>query len=120
MGFDGKIGSIEPGRKADIILVDTERLMTPYVSPALDLQDLIVLRAKGADVDTVIINGEVVMENRKFLKVDKEKIYERLRQWKEPTAEENELVNKFLAEMRKFYKGWRLKEAVYRYNFFNS
>ncbi len=120
LGFDSKVGSIEPGKKADIILVDTERLTEPYVNPKLAVQDLIVLRTKGAYVDTVIINGEVVMENRKFLKVDKQKVYDALQQWKPPTAEEEKLVEELVAHTRRFYKGWRLKEVVYRYNFFSN
>jgi 5-methylthioadenosine/S-adenosylhomocysteine deaminase len=64
----GKItGSIEKGKKADIIIIDTDKL---HLTPMYDPYSHIVYSARGSDVDTVVINGRIVMKNRKLLTVN--------------------------------------------------
>lgn len=69
-----EIGSIKVGKKADVILVDIDK---SYLIPCLDVYSLLVYGVTGRDVDTVIINGKIVMENRKVLTVNEEEIKER-------------------------------------------
>jgi len=62
--LDDKIGSIEIGKRADIVLVDTDSLnQTPFY----DVYSSLVYSTKAADVDTVIIDGRIVMRNRRLL-----------------------------------------------------
>jgi 5-methylthioadenosine/S-adenosylhomocysteine deaminase len=61
LGLEKYIGSLEVGKKADIILVD---LSKPHLRPLHDICATLVYSARGSDVDTVIVNGEVLMENR--------------------------------------------------------
>lgn len=68
------VGMLKPGMKADLILVDLRR---PHLCPRHDLVAHLVYAAQSADVDTVIINGEVVMENRKVLTIDEEEVMRR-------------------------------------------
>ena len=86
------IGKLEPGRAADIVLVNLHTMTTPYLSPNIHLADAFVYRAKAADVDTVIIDGEVVMEQRHHLRLNKEEIVEQLREAaaQPPTAADRE------------------------------
>ena len=58
-----KIGSIKEGKKADIIIIDMEN---PVIMPINDIFSAIVYNVKGTDVDTSIINGKIVMENKKI------------------------------------------------------
>ena len=58
-----KIGSIKEGKKADIIIIDMEN---PVIMPINDIFSAIVYNVKGTDVDTSIINGKMVMENKKI------------------------------------------------------
>lgn len=72
IGLGDKIGSLEPGKYADVILIDLE---TPALSPMLlspirNIVPNLVYSANGSEVNTVIINGKVVMENRRMLTVD--------------------------------------------------
>ena len=67
LGLQCEIGSIEKGKRADIILVD---LMKPDIVPCHYPVSSIVYSAGGADVDTVIIDGQLVMENRVIKTVD--------------------------------------------------
>lgn len=64
-------GMIKPGMKADLILVDFRR---PHLYPRHDLYAHLVYAAHSADVDTVIINGEIVMEGREVLTLDEKEI----------------------------------------------
>ena len=59
LGLDKKIGSIEEGKKADIILIDIHGTLT---APVNDLIAELVYNIKGSNVKTTIINGKIVME----------------------------------------------------------
>jgi 5-methylthioadenosine/S-adenosylhomocysteine deaminase len=74
LGLEESIGSLEVGKKADIILVNLEE---PHLTPIHDPYANIVYSASGSDVDTVIINGEVVMENREVKTLDEAEILEK-------------------------------------------
>ena len=64
-------GSLDPGKKADIITID---LFKPHLTPMYNEYSHLVYAAGGADVDTVIINGQLVMKNRRLLTIDERKI----------------------------------------------
>ncbi|TVY10007.1 5'-deoxyadenosine deaminase [Paenibacillus cremeus] len=70
LGMEEEIGSIEPGKKADVILLDLNDFHT-YPAHETDLYSRIVYSATRGDVETVIINGTIVMEDRMHLTVDK-------------------------------------------------
>lgn len=61
-----KLGRIEAGYKADIILLNINQ---PHLQPCYS-QDFLTYNATGADVDTAIINGEIVLKNRQFTSLD--------------------------------------------------
>jgi adenine deaminase len=86
------IGKLTPGRAADLVLVNLQTMTSPYLSPAINMADAFVCRAKGTDVDTVIIDGEVVMEHRQHLRVDKDEVVAQLREVavRPPTARDRE------------------------------
>ncbi len=70
LGLPG-VGKIRKGMKADVIMVNFHR---PHLYPKHDLIAHLVYSAQSADVDTVIINGEVVMEGRRVLTLDEEEV----------------------------------------------
>ncbi|MEE9474392.1 MAG: amidohydrolase family protein [Candidatus Hydrothermarchaeaceae archaeon] len=71
LGMENEIGSIEVGKRADIILVNLKRAnLTPLTNPVSH----IVYAAKGSDVDTVIVDGKVLMENRQLRTLDLEEV----------------------------------------------
>ncbi len=78
LGLDDEIGTIEVGKKADIILIDTAAAnMTPDSS---SLSSNVVYSANGSNVDTTICNGKILMENKKLTTLDEEEIYAKARQ----------------------------------------
>ena len=66
-GLDGQVGSLEAGKKADIIAVD---LTSPFVAPALNIPSTIVFSCKSRDVRHVILEGRLVVEDGEFLAGD--------------------------------------------------
>ncbi len=75
LGLEKKIGSIEVGKRADIISVDLrESNLQPTGGEGTVLSNL-VYSAKGNDVCDVICNGEILVKDRKLLTVDEERVY---------------------------------------------
>jgi len=66
LGMGHLVGSLEVGKKADIILIGLNK---PHLTPLYNAYSHMVYAAGGADVDTVVINGKVVMENRRLLTI---------------------------------------------------
>ena len=74
MGAEKKIGSIETGKRADIILIDLKR---PHLVPLIGMTvQRLVYEASGTDVDTVIVNGKIRMLQSKILGIDERSILE--------------------------------------------
>lgn len=73
LGLGDKIGSLEVGKKADIVLVDMKK---PHLVPLHNVVSHLVYSAVGGDVDTVIVDGKVLMQGRKVLTLDEDKVLE--------------------------------------------
>ena len=67
LGEQDALGTLEAGKRADVIVV---RLDEPHVTPRTDLISTLVYATQATDVDTVIIDGELVMRDRKLLTID--------------------------------------------------
>lgn len=65
------VGSLEPGKKADLIIFD---LKQPHWTPLFNPIANLVYAAQSADIKTVIINGEIVMKDREVLTIDEERV----------------------------------------------
>jgi 5-methylthioadenosine/S-adenosylhomocysteine deaminase len=71
LGFENEIGTLEEGKRADIIVVDLD---APHLQPLYDPYSTLVYSASGADVKDVIVNGRMLMKNRIFVTLDPEEI----------------------------------------------
>jgi 5-methylthioadenosine/S-adenosylhomocysteine deaminase len=67
LGLEKEIGSLEEGKKADIVLVDLKK---PHISPVHRAVSALVYCAAGSDVDTVIVDGKILMRGRQLLAVN--------------------------------------------------
>jgi 5-methylthioadenosine/S-adenosylhomocysteine deaminase len=74
LGAGGLIGSIEPGKKADCIVLD---LNQPHLTPLYHPASHLVYAARGSDVIHSVINGRLVMHNRRLLTLDEPAILAR-------------------------------------------
>jgi 5-methylthioadenosine/S-adenosylhomocysteine deaminase len=75
LGMEKITGSLEIGKKADIIIIGLNK---PHLTPLYNAYSHLVYAANGADVDTVIINGRVVMENRRLLTIDENTVMQKV------------------------------------------
>ncbi len=67
VGLGNQIGSLEPGKKADIVLIKLNQL---HSLPSFDVYTLLVYSIGRDDVDTVLINGKIIMRDQKFVTDD--------------------------------------------------
>jgi len=71
LGLEKEIGSIEVGKKADVVLIS---LRNPHLVPAFNPISHLVYAAAGSDVDTVIIDGQIIMKCRTVQTLDEERV----------------------------------------------
>ena len=77
LGLQDITGSLEIGKKADVIVVDTHK---PHLTPMYNAVSHLVYAASGNDVTHSVINGKLVMEDRKLLTLDLDEIIARSRE----------------------------------------
>ena len=77
LGLQDITGSLEVGKKADVIVIDTHK---PHLTPMYNATSHLVYAARGSDVRHSIINGQPVMEDRKLLTLDLDEIIARARE----------------------------------------
>lgn len=63
MGKAQQIGKLAPGYRADVILVKCDRITWPWIAPEANPLHVMLMRAKATDVDTVLVNGNVVLKS---------------------------------------------------------
>ncbi len=71
LGMQNKIGSIEKGKYADLTIIDLNKA---HLTPLYNIYSHIVYSMNASDVETVIINGKVIMENNKIITIDEQKV----------------------------------------------
>ena len=70
--LEDKIGSIDIGKSADIIVLNLNNVLT---QPINNVFAEIVYNAKGTDVETTLVNGKILMENKNISKIDEKEIF---------------------------------------------
>ena len=85
LGLEKELGSLSPGNKADIILLD---IHAPHYYPHTDWVSHMVYSGYSSDVHSVWVNGKKLMDNRKLLTIDLDKVY----------AEVDKIYNRVMGE----------------------
>ncbi len=80
-----QVGSLEKGKRADLILIDIDQ---PHIQPVHDPLSAVVWAGNGSDVKTVIIDGKIVMEDRLIMTLDEQMILKEVRQRKNKYLEQ--------------------------------
>jgi 5-methylthioadenosine/S-adenosylhomocysteine deaminase len=78
--LERQIGSLEAGKKADLIVVDTT---APHATPIYNVYSAIVYSLKSSDVKTTVVGGKVVMEDRHMITLDEPAILSKAAQYKQ-------------------------------------
>ncbi len=86
LGLGDKIGSIEKGKLADIIIMNIKK---PHLTPIYDIYSHIVYAATASDIETVFINGIIVINNRSLVTADEEEILNKAKNWAEKIIQFN-------------------------------
>jgi len=110
-GFADSIGTLAPGKAADLVLVRWRQIAYPYLEPSTPVVDAVVHRAKTGGVDTVLVAGEPILRNGDFTRVDKaevlEALAEALRAPLQPAeARRRELSPAVFPHVKRSYDGW--------------
>jgi len=74
LGIDDEVGSLEIGKRADVIVVDFKK---PHLLPVGRWLPKLIYSARGSDVTHTIVDGKVLMESGKVISLDEEKVLER-------------------------------------------
>ncbi len=77
LGLESEIGSLEKGKRADMIVVD---LKSPHLCPVYHPFSTVVYSAKGSDVRDVMVNGKMLMKDRLFTTLDAQEILGRVKE----------------------------------------
>jgi cytosine/adenosine deaminase-related metal-dependent hydrolase len=77
LGLAHEIGSLEVGKKADLVVIDLDRLHT---TPSFNPVSTLVYAATGGEVDTVVVDGKIVVHERQLLTMDEEEVKSQARE----------------------------------------
>ena len=97
LGIDEEVGSLEAGKRADVIIVD---MLNPYITPTKDPLTSIVLYGTPGDIDTVIVDGKILKQNGALTTIDTRKA---LLKAQERT---DEIIERFFEDQPEQRKNW--------------
>ena len=114
--LDDHIGSLEPGKRADIVMLNWDRVSYPYLDAELDPLDVLVARARGRDVRTVLIDGRVLYDNGTYPTLNEPAITMRLQEALQGGPSADILARRRTAHdldpyIREYYRDWDLPEG---------
>lgn len=80
LGLGDKIGSLRPGKKADLVIADLNK---PHLSPIYDIFSHIVYCMRPSDIETVMVNGKVIIEDGKSHTIDEKATLSKAKSWRD-------------------------------------
>jgi 5-methylthioadenosine/S-adenosylhomocysteine deaminase len=106
LGWGDRCGTLEPGKEADLILIDSVRFRAPYLAPGQSPIDALIYRGRASDVDTVMIAGEILYQGRKHRRLDANAVRKKLQESVEFSAQADPLDAQLLPHMMRYYQAW--------------
>jgi cytosine/adenosine deaminase-related metal-dependent hydrolase len=101
LGYSTELGRLEPGRFADLVLLDYDEMCYPFVDSSHDPIDTLLYRGRGRHVHTVMVNGRIVVEEGKLLTLDEDALGTRLAQAaSRPRTETEKAMTKAMDALR--------------------
>ena len=79
LGLDRLVGSLEPGKRADLIVLDLENV---HVQPVFDLPSTVVYASRAADVSLTVVDGKVLWDGKRVLTLDEAKVLAAAKEWR--------------------------------------
>jgi cytosine/adenosine deaminase-related metal-dependent hydrolase len=114
-------GTLQPGKQADLILLDSRDFAVPYLAPQQNPMDTLVYRGKATAVDTVMVGGEILYEGKKHKRIDSEAVHKQLQEGINPPSERKpgSLEAELLPHLRTLFESWDQDKTV-PFHKFNS
>lgn len=111
IGYGNKLGRLEVGRYADMVLLDYDEMCRPFVDPSHDPIDTLLYRGKASHVHTVVVNGRIVVESGRLLTLDEKAIESRLAEAasRARTATEKgkmKAMDELKKQVMRYYESW--------------
>jgi 5-methylthioadenosine/S-adenosylhomocysteine deaminase len=121
-GFADRIGILEPGKAADLVLVNWQQVAYPYLDATVPVVDAVVHRAKTSGVETVLVAGEPILRDGQFTRVNKVEMLEALAETLRVPLQAAEQSRRALSpavlpHVKRFYEGWlddSVRDPFYR------
>ena len=110
-GFAAEIGTLEPGKAADMVVMNWTGIAFPYLDHDVPVVDTVVYRGRPASVEAVMVAGEVIYKDGHFTRIDRDAALRELAASlaSPPDADEirrRELARAVLPHVKRFYEGW--------------
>jgi cytosine/adenosine deaminase-related metal-dependent hydrolase len=122
--YAAEIGTLEIGKAADMVLIDWKQISYPYLDSETPVLDAVIQRAKMQGVQTVIVAGEIVYQDGKFTRLDRDAALAQLADILKRPLTDEEMERRRLAKavfpyVKSFYDGYYnpdASEPYYRQN----
>jgi 5-methylthioadenosine/S-adenosylhomocysteine deaminase len=106
LGWGDLTGTLEPGKRADLVLIDMRSSRMPYLAPYQSAIDTFVYRGRASNVDTVMVNGEILYQGKQHVRLDPESIVRALRAKIAPPSPVDPFGEQILPHIVRFYSAW--------------
>jgi 5-methylthioadenosine/S-adenosylhomocysteine deaminase len=125
LGYGANLGRIKPGALADLVLLNYRAICHPFVDSSQDPIDVMMYRATGRHVHTVLVDGKIVVQGGRVLTIDEDAIASRLAEAaSRPRTERQQAMVRSMellkAQVKAHYAGWTEKVDVHPYFAVNS
>jgi 5-methylthioadenosine/S-adenosylhomocysteine deaminase len=109
--FGRHIGSLAVGKAADLVLINWDKIAYPYLDPETSILDAVIQRGKTDAIDLVMVAGEVIYQDGRFARVDRDAALRELHQSLQQPLSEDEIERRHLSKellpyVRRFYAGY--------------
>jgi 5-methylthioadenosine/S-adenosylhomocysteine deaminase len=109
--YAAEIGALEVGKAADMVLLDWKQISYPYLDSEVPVLDAVIQRAKMAGVHTVIVAGEIIYQDGKFTRIDRDGALRQLSDILKRPLSSNEIERRWLSKavlprVKAFYDGY--------------
>lgn len=84
LGLENKTGSIKKGKKADLVMANLQK---PHLTPIYDIFSHVVYSMRASEIETVMINGRIVLDNGRLTTADEAEIMHKAKTWQEKIKE---------------------------------
>ena len=112
-GLEGEAGRIDPGYRADLVVLDLDRLSWPWMAPDADPLETIVMRANATDVNAVFVEGNMALKDGRPTGVDLNEIGSALHDQLEAASVDADYaatVRALIPYLEKWYASWESPE----------